>query len=76
MYPKNTLHMINTFFLAGIVLFFIGCSASTGEPVNHDDHTKEDNMKPMSVRTPLSSDIPPIDADAPAEFETASFGLG
>ena len=62
--------------LLGMALVVIGCSR-TGEP-NAGQVTpgEESAMKPENQSMPSPAALPPIDAAAPRNFETATFGLG
>ncbi len=76
MYQKSIYNIIRSFFLSGIIVFLIGCSANIGESSNLEGNTKEDNMKPTSTTKAAFGAVPPIDAAVPPDFETAAFGLG
>jgi hypothetical protein len=65
---------IRCLFLAGMISFFVVCSALTDAQDNHDSKSKEDSMS-LAYQTELSM-IPAIDAAVSSNFETASFGLG
>ena len=57
----------------GFLLF--GCSQNNPPEADQVKTSKEHTMQ-LSDNEMVSPDIPPIDAAAPEEFETASFGLG
>lgn len=62
--------------LLGVVLLASSCSR-TGEPGSRRNIGEEESaMKPEAQAALSPGDIPPIDAAAPENFETATFGLG
>jgi hypothetical protein len=62
--------------LLGMVLVVIGCSR-TGEPqAGQTTPGEESAMKTGNTSMPSPAALPPIDAAAPRNFETATFGLG
>jgi hypothetical protein len=63
-------------FLLGILSFLGACSPTMDSQANHEAKTTEAAMS-LAYKTETDAPaIPPIDAAAPAVFETASFGLG
>ena len=60
--------------LLAAMAFLMNCSPTTGTQENPISKTKEGAMDPAYKTESYA--IPPIDAAAPANFETASFGLG
>jgi len=52
----------------------MGCSQTTATQASHASKKKEGSMS-LAYKTE-SPELPPIDAEVPSYFETASFGLG
>ncbi len=67
---------IGCLFLLGMSYFLWACSPTMDSQANHESKTTEAAMNPAPIIETESPAIPPIDAAAPAVFETASFGLG
>ena len=63
-------------FFLGMLSFLWACSPTMDSQANHESKTTEATMNLAYKTETESSAIPPIDAAAPAVFETASFGLG
>ena len=71
-----SVNVIGRLIIIGMLLPLWACSPAMDAAVDHESETTEDPMKlAHQVNTDLAA-IPPIDAAAPARFETASFGLG
>ena len=66
--------VIRCLCLLTVISILMNCSQTTGTQENHISKTKERAVDPAYKTESYS--IPPIDATAPANFETASFGLG
>ena len=63
-------------FYLGMLSFLGACSPAMDSQTNHEAKTMETSMN-LAYKTETDAPaIPPIDAAAPAVFETASFGLG
>lgn len=63
-------------FFTGIFFLLLACSPTMDSQVGQESKTTEAAMN-LALKTETDSPvIPPIDAAAPAVFETASFGLG
>ncbi len=56
-------------------IMLLGCSQNNAPMADSSQKLKENDMGDQMEQQALSS-IPPIDAAAPEEFQTASFGLG
>ena len=63
-------------FLLGLIWIIVGCSQTLENQTTQTAQSKEDKMSLAYKTENESYEIPPIDAAAPAHFETASFGLG
>lgn len=74
MKKRSGIKIICRLILLGTVVFLLGGSATAATPANQDSETKERSMD--TVNKTESAVIPPIDAAAPHNFQTASFGLG
>jgi hypothetical protein len=74
MKKRSCAGIIQCLFLLGVMLFLMACSPTTAAQADHASKTKEGSMS-LAVKTE-SPAIPPIDAEVPSNFETASFGLG
>lgn len=61
--------------LIAIGLSLTGCSQNNPPETDQAGMSKENAMQ-LSTIEMASPPIPPIDAAAPEEFQTASFGLG
>jgi len=66
--------VIRCLCLLAVIPFLMNCSPTAGTQANHASKTKEGVMDPAYKTESYA--IPPIDAAAPSDFETASFGLG
>ncbi len=63
-------------FFLGILLLLGACSQAMDSQASHEAKSTEAAMN-LAYKTKTDAlAIPPIDAAAPAVFETASFGLG
>jgi hypothetical protein len=76
MVKRNHAKFIKLLVVSGAVLILPGIAYLTANQANTASHVKVDIM--ISANNPATgyAEIPQIDADAPAVFETASFGLG
>ena len=63
-------------FFLGLLSFLWACSQTMDSQANHESKTTEATMNLAQEIETDAPAIPPIDAAAPAVFETASFGLG
>ena len=68
---KNHTDFIRLFLSIGVLAFFVGCNQAPATK-----SSKESSIEVAQKTDTASIDIPPIDLAAPAEFETATFGLG
>jgi hypothetical protein len=59
-----------------ITLILWGCTPNRESMGNTESTSKEGSMNLEKHTEKYSTAIPALDADAPAVFETASFGLG
>lgn len=59
----------------GLFLFVWACTLNPEAPLNHEPTTRKSAMN-NEHQSDLPPIIPPIDAAAAAEVETATFGLG
>jgi len=62
--------------LLGMMTILWACSPAMDSRTGHDSTAKENDMNLAYQIETEPPAIPPIDAAAPAVFETASFGLG
>ena len=76
MKKRSGAYIIGCLFLLGIISFLMGDFPTMTTQTSHAAKTTEDSMDLANKKEPESLQIPPIDAAAPAVFETASFGLG
>lgn len=68
------LTIIRSVLLLGAMSLLVGGTAAVPTQASNDKKAEEDSMLPAhTIQSPV---IPPIDADVPANFQTASFGLG
>jgi hypothetical protein len=67
---------LSCLFFLGMMSFLWACSPTMDSQANHESKTTETAMNLAHKIETESPAIPPIDAAAPAIFETASFGLG
>jgi hypothetical protein len=74
MKKRSCVHIIRCLFLLVVVSCLIGWSPMTATQAIPVFKAEEDSMG-LAQKTE-SPAIPPIDAAAPSNFETASFGLG
>ena len=63
------------FGLIAMSLLLLGCSQNNPPEMDQASISKEHVMQ-LSNKEMAPSQLPPIDAAAPKEFQTASFGLG
>jgi len=76
MKKRSGLIAVGCICLLGVAAFLMGGFLMTTTQTSHASKTTEDSMSLAYKTESESSQIPPIDAAAPAVFETASFGLG
>jgi PBP1b-binding outer membrane lipoprotein LpoB len=60
----------------GVLAFVAGCNQASAPKANQASTLKESSMDVAYKTDTTNIEIPPIDMAAPAEFETATFGLG
>ena len=68
--------LIMRLVIAGIVLIIVVLGLVGGGYINLSNLTKEKSEMDLETTSVLETTIPPIDAAAPAETETATFALG
>jgi PBP1b-binding outer membrane lipoprotein LpoB len=73
MKKKSGVNLIRYLLLLGVMSFFTSCSQTMDTQATQ---SKENAMNLAYKTEKESLEIPPIDAAAPMNFETASFGLG
>ena len=71
---RSFIGVMSCSLLLAIALLMIGGTALIHAQVNNRTNTMEGSL--VTADKTKSSSIPPIDAAAPAVYETASFGLG
>jgi hypothetical protein len=76
MKKRNFTYIIKSLLLLGVISIFLGVAQLATTHADPTSDTKEGAMNLSSALETKSAEIPPIDAAAPAVFETASFGLG
>jgi hypothetical protein len=76
MKKRNGRYVIGFIFLLGIAAFLTDEFSILTAQTSHASKKTEDSMNLAYKTETESPQIPPIDATAPAVFETASFGLG
>ena len=76
MKKRSGAYIVGCLFLLGVIFFLMGGSPTMTPQTSHASKTTEGSMNLAYKTESESSQIPPIDAAAPAVFETASFGLG
>lgn len=76
MKKRNFTNIISLLMLLGVVSILLGVAQLTTTQADPVSDTKEGSMNLANTLETKSAEIPPIDAAAPAVFETASFGLG
>jgi len=77
MKKKNFSNLIRWLFLLGIASLLSACNQLMSTQVDHTSKTKEGSSMNLAYRLENKPiEIPAMDAAAPAEFKTASFGLG
>jgi len=74
MKKRSYVGIIKTSLLLGIMLLIMGGTAMVKAQGNNGSKTMEGSL--ATTYKTESSTIPPIDAAAPSNFQTASFGLG
>lgn len=74
MKKRSHANIIQCLLLLAVLWLLIGGSPATAAQASQGSGTMEKSMNlAQKIESPA---IPPIDAEAPANFETASFGLG
>jgi len=76
MKKKSGVNLIRYLLLLGVMSFFTSCSQTMDTQATQATKSKENAMNLAYETEKESLEIPPIDAAAPMNFETASFGLG
>jgi len=72
---KNSFYNIMLcLFLGGAMTFIMGCPPAMAMQANNGSNITEDHSN-SNYKSKFPA-MPPIDAVAPSNFETASFGLG
>ena len=74
MTEKSFASVKNIPLLLGILLLMMGATAMVKAQVKNGSKAMDNSLETTYKNFSLA--IPPIDAAAPATFETASFGLG
>jgi len=73
---RNFTNIIKLLLLLGVIWILLGVAQLMTTQADPVSDTKEGSMNLAYTLETKSAEIPPIDAAAPAVFETASFGLG
>jgi len=73
---KRAVVLAGEILLMGLVLVVIGCSRAGERKAGQVTPGKESAMKIENQSMPSPAALPPIDAAAPRNFATATFGLG
>lgn len=76
MTKRNFIYIIRWLLLLGAISLLLGVTRLMTNPADHASDSKEDDVNLAYTLENKSLLIPPIDAAAPPDFETASFGLG
>ena len=76
MKKRNFTNIIKFLLLLGVISIFLGVTQLMTTRADPTSDTKEGSMNLAYTLETKPAEIPPIDAAAPAVFETASFGLG
>ena len=76
MKKRNFTNIIKLLLLLGIISILSGVAQLMTTQADPTSDTKEGSMNLAYTLETKPAEIPPIDAAAPAGFETASFGLG
>ncbi|MFC1817089.1 hypothetical protein ACFL0M_14395 [Thermodesulfobacteriota bacterium] len=76
MKKRNFTNVIKVLLLLGVISIFLGVAQLMTTRADPTSDTKEGSMNLAYTLETKPAEIPPIDAAAPAVFETASFGLG
>ena len=76
MKKRNFKNIIKLLLLLGVISILPGAAQLMTTQADPVSETKEGSMNLAYALETKPAKIPPIDADAPAVFETASFGLG
>ncbi len=74
----NRCMLMRLLFAAFVFMVFalIGCDLSEVDASAKKESEKDKNMESTQSITPMQHKIPPIDAAALTEYETATFALG
>ena len=75
MKKKSGVNLIRYLLLLGVMSFFTSCSQIMDTQATQATQSKENAMNLAYKTEKESLEIPPIDAAAPMNFETAAFGL-
>ena len=73
---RNFTNIVKLLLLLGAISILLGVAQLMTTQADPVSDTKEGSMNLASALETKPAEIPPIDAAAPAVFETASFGLG
>ena len=76
MKKRNFTKIIKLLMLLGVISILLGVAQLMTTQADPVSNTKEGSMNLAYTLETKPAEIPPIDAAAPAVFETASFGLG
>ncbi len=76
MKKRNFTNIIRLLLFLGVISILFGVAQLMTTQADPVSDTKEGSMKLAYTLETKPAEIPPIDAAAPAVFETASFGLG
>ena len=76
MKKKSFTYIIKFLLLLGVLSILPGAAQLMTTRADPTSDTKEGSMNLAYTLETKPAEIPPIDAAAPAVFETASFGLG
>jgi ABC-type oligopeptide transport system substrate-binding subunit len=74
MQARSGVSVIKSSLSFGIMLLLMGGAAAVKAQVNNDSKVMEGSL--TTAYKTESTAIPPIDAAAPSDVQTASFGLG
>ena len=76
MVKRNLAKFLKLLMVSVAVLILPGIAYLTANQADTASHAKEGSMIPAKNSPTGYAEIPQIDVDAPAVFETASFSLG
>lgn len=74
MKKRSCLAIIRSILLLAVMPLLVGGTATL--PTQASNYKKAEEGSMLSTHTTQSPVIPPIDSGVPANFQTASFGLG